>query len=342
MRLPFVPPNDDASRRYNQETLELLAMFMRRRGSIQRGRLGLPLKQGTIEGVVTTIRIRRERGAGRTITDPTFNVLLPKAYVRMRTGDGPKGARSLSRGIRMHHFRQLVAMGYDRSSARGVARWAVALLAHNLLLRGGEVGRTDSKPFDEARDITIGSVVERTPNAESAFLPWVTVAMVAIKDPEARHRVALLPLRRRTAGAEDDPLSAYDALMRWWRMRSAAVPRHLWDETPLFVGECGGDWSTTDTRHLARSLADALGIPPGEVGGKAFRIGGATDYRDALGAERATSLTKQRGRWESDVGAIYQRTLASEHLDASVEVADARSRDLETLCPGWVQTAQMR
>eukprot|EP00965_Chrysotila_dentata_P069600 2298980-Pleurochrysis_carterae.AAC.1 len=64
--------------------------------------------------------------------------LMPLAMKQMRGEDGPPGARKLSRAFRAVHFAQLAAAGFDRSSSRGAVEWAAALLAHNLLLRGGE------------------------------------------------------------------------------------------------------------------------------------------------------------------------------------------------------------
>ena len=85
-------------------------------------------------------------------------------------------------------------------------------------------------------------------------------------------------------------------------------------------------------------MAAALDIDPVEVGGKAFRIGGATDFRDALGPQ-SIPIIKQRGRWASDISLVYQRALASEHIRASAAVVQANSQDLEALIPGWVQPA---
>ena len=83
-----------------------------------------------------------------------------------------------------------------------------------------------------------------------------------------------------------------------------------------------------------------LGMEPKHLGGKSFRIGGATDMREALG-EGSKETIKQRGRWATDVAEVYQRALISSHLDASVAMGSARaSRDLEEFCNGsWAQPA---
>jgi 16S rRNA (cytosine967-C5)-methyltransferase len=94
---------------------------------------------------------------------------------------------------------------------------------------------------------------------------------------------------------------------------------------------------------------EALSVEPGlrvldlcaAPGGKSFRIGGATDWRDIFGAD-AERVIKQRGRWQSDIAFLYQRALAETHLRGSAAVADADHADLESLCLGWVQPATFR
>ena len=45
-------------------------------------------------------------------------------------------------------------------------------------------------------------------------------------------------------------------------------------------------------------MAEAAGIPTHVVGGKLWRIGGATDLWEVLGAERAKDHIKRSGRWK--------------------------------------------
>ena len=97
-----------------------------------------------------------------------------------------------------------------------------------------------------------------------------------------------------------------------------------------------------DTRRLARKLAARLKLEENLFGAKSFRIGGATDYRAVYGPEAAERIIKQRGRWWSDIHALYQRALAAEHLQGSAAIADARGAELEALCKGWVQPTTFR
>ena len=86
-----------------------------------------------------------------------------------------------------------------------------------------------------------------------------------------------------------------------------------------------------------------LGFPPEEMGGKFARIGGATDMREWIG-DNSQSLIRERGRWASDVAAIYQRALLKSHLRASVGVGGLTipSRDMEALVKGWTQPSTFR
>ena len=106
---------------------------------------------------------------------------------------------------------------------------------------------------------------------------------------------------------------------------------------PLFVGPKGKPWCTTDTRRLARRIAAWLDLDEDLYGGKAFRIGGATDYRAIYGPDAAERIIRQRGRWWSDIHTLYQRALAAAHLEGSAALGDAKGAELEALCKGWAQ-----
>ena len=252
-------------------------------------------------------------------------------------------------------MRKLATQGFDRSSARGLVRWAAALLAHNLLLRGGELGVVDGKALDSARDLTIGAIEFMQPNEESAMMPWMTVDVVAVKDVVARHRSVPLPVRRRQIGGAlgDDPLCTYDAVVLAMQQRLGRLPPAVGRVegavalTALFTrvprrGQTCDAWRTTDTNKLAQEMAAALGLDETQFGGKSFRIGGATDLAAAFGVVKAERLIKQRGRWNSSVQRLYERALAEEHLGASAAIGEAEGRELEALCRGWAQRSTFR
>ena len=344
-RVPFVDPGENGGKEYNQETLWLFAQYIRKRGSRKKGQLGQRVRAGTVEGYVSAIKVLRERTARRAIT-PDDGLALGLLYKRFRKEDGPAGERRLSRGIRAHMLRRLVDMGYDRSSACGLLKWAAALVAHNLLLRGGEVGSSKGD-FDAMRGIAFASIKWRPPCAETKGAPWMTVDVVSIKDVQMRNSMCRMPIRRRSADPDvRDPLCTYDAIRRHWDRQMAGLSideqRKLATSRRAFFAHADGTpWRTDDSKDLAREMAEALGENGADFGGKAFRIGGATDLRDVLGAA-AIQTIKQRGRWWSDIALIYQRLLLAEHLNASVSVGESSSRDMESLGEGWAQSANMR
>ena len=248
-------------------------------------------------------------------------------------------------------LRKLAQMGYDRSSSRGMVKWAAALLAHNLLLRGGELGVVNRKAFDHTRDLTFGAFEFHEPCKDSRWLPWLTVDVVPIKDTVARRRVCPMPVQRRSGGAAGaDPMCTYDAVVGAWTARAGSAPPRIGRvsgdlaDAQFFLADSGEPWGTPDTRAMAQDMGRMLGYPTtgdGSCGASSFRIGGATDWRDVFGADAERIIT-QRGRWHSDIGLIYQRALAGAQLRGSTAVGDAEGADLETLCHGWCQPATFR
>eukprot|EP00965_Chrysotila_dentata_P052869 1753415-Pleurochrysis_carterae.AAC.1 len=85
-------------------------------------------------------------------------------------------------------------------------------------------------------------------------------------------------------------------------------------------------------------MAAAAGLDPADFGGKGWIIGGATDLRDMLG-EEGKAFIKQRGRWQSDVASVYQRTIVDAQLEASAGIGDATGVEMEAVCAGWAQPA---
>eukprot|EP00965_Chrysotila_dentata_P041533 1377519-Pleurochrysis_carterae.AAC.1 len=78
-------------------------------------------------------------------------------------------------------------------------------------------------------------------------------------------------------------------------------------------------------------MAAALGFDATEFGGKCWRIGGATDLVRDLQGEGGKAMIKQRGRWQLDVAAVYQRAIVDAQLDASAGIGDAQGVELEAI-----------
>ena len=145
------------------------------------------------------------------------------------------------------------------------------------------------------------------------------------------------------AGISDDPLCAYSVLHALYQRDAAHLSTAERSVTrPVFRHSNGAAWTTTDVQDAVRDAATALGLDPKEFAGKSLRIGGATDLREKLGVADGFDHIRAAGRWRSaDIGFIYARTTAAEHLDAleRLGTGEGTSADLESLIPGWTQPA---
>eukprot|EP00965_Chrysotila_dentata_P079689 2628288-Pleurochrysis_carterae.AAC.1 len=147
------------------------------------------------------------------------------AFKRMRKEDPPTGTRRPSRGSRAQHFQAIARAGGWGDSARARMERAAALLAHNLLLREGEVGYPTEREFDPSRDLTWASVQWMQPSAASDGHEWALVHVVPIKDTSMRRKATPMPLRQRQRGGtrRADPLCSFDALRTTWDERADCV-----------------------------------------------------------------------------------------------------------------------
>ena len=264
----------------------------------------------------------------------------------MRREDGPRGDRSLCAGIRASDLQLAADKGWPWLHGQSAMDWAAMITAHNLVLRGGEVGVVDNQDFCPPRDLSLASIDFMHPCAESQGFPWLAADVVPIKDTSARAKAHRLGVRRRGNHApHTDPLDVYDAVQRIWerlpagsRPRSRAQASDVHRATPLFTKANGEPMDTTYMLGLARALASFLSLPPEDYGGKSFRVGGATDWAEVLG-EEGRAMLKKRGRWDSDCDKIYARALLQPQLLASAALGRRSGRDLERVFPGWVQPA---
>ena len=362
-RTPFRPAFGAANtigQMWNAESLELFAEFVRR--STPRGRTrGTSVSSNSISGYVSAIRLLRSREARYPVAPPEIDLNLPLALKAMRIEDGPSGARARSLGVRAETLSNAASAGADRGSAQGAVDWAAAVIAHNAILRGGEVGVQCGRDPDPSRVISWKSFGWQAPRAESLWRPWLILSVVPIKDPRGSKSAYPIPVPRRHDGPMgSDPLCPYDAAAIAWWLRCAprgqpfpvdarGWPLPDWHLTappprpgaPFFTDASGTVMDTTYVRNLARRLARLGGMPEADVadvGGKAFRIGGATDLRYECG-EQGAPLVKQRGRWDSDVAAVYMRPLLGMQLSAAAAVGSVRGAGLEELCAGFAQRA---
>lgn len=153
---------------YNEETLRLFGEFIRRHGSVRPGHRGEVVSASAIADYISAVRSHRSTQAGYNLLVAGGNLRLPKQLKHMRREDGPQGRRSLTKGLTARYLRQLVPLSqFERRTRYGIMRWAVIWMAHNLLLRGGEVGRSDGKSFDPATGITVADLDWMSPSEET-------------------------------------------------------------------------------------------------------------------------------------------------------------------------------
>ena len=92
----------------------------------------------------SAIYLLRCREAGYDIAPSDESFVAPLAAKTTRRAQPlAQQERTLGPGIRAVHFTAAAKAGFDRTSRRGVQRWAVAIASHNLFLRGGEPGVPD-------------------------------------------------------------------------------------------------------------------------------------------------------------------------------------------------------
>lgn len=347
----FVPhrvSGDVRAAAYNEETFRLFAEFIRRSGSARAGAEGSVISAATIADYVSALRAWRSREAGYSLSVPGGNLRYPKQLQQMRREDGPSGQRHLSRALTARLLRKLCRIrSFDTTSRRGVLRWAVLWGGHNLLLRGGEFGRTDRRNFEPAVGITIADLDWVAPCAESKGFEAVSVDVMPIKDGTAtRSRVPCLIRRRsgdsRSVVGHERSVCAWDALRRLWLLRVSEVPSGCLGVAPFFAWPNGDALSTADVLTFIREAAEAVGECPSEFDARALRVAGATDLYHLFGPGQAEQLIQKRGRWCSEIHQIYTRMSATRMLDVSASMADAEGVDLEAFCFGYVMPAVVR
>ena len=353
--------------RHDQETLELLAVFMQAAGS--RVSLGKPLLPDTIATVLTTLRVFRARDTGREVLAPGEVSTTAQLIKEFRRDAGLASVRAESRGMRAWVLRRAWDAGYAKTHPR---EWELALVAHNLVLRGGEPGGTGDKAWQASKGISMTDVEWHTPNDASRGYEWLTIDVVSIKDQlTTLPRAVPMPIRERTR-TNDGNLDAMctfgfitDRMRQLRKTVSACGGDCVWcwgpaaarraiggrvpmscrrANTPLLQQSDGSPWNTKRVGEVAAEIALAAGLSKKEVamfGAKSFRIGGATDLHEIYGAA-GERLLRERGRWKSDIAYIYARAITMSHLEASAAVGDANAMTLEDSLSGWTQPAGLR
>lgn len=330
---------------YNEETFRLFGEFIRSHGSVRSGHAGEVVLACTISDYISAIRAFVSREAGYSLLVSGGNLRLPKQLLHMRREDGPAGSRELSRAMTARVMRKLWRVpGFECRSRRGILRWAVLWVGHNVLLRGGEFGSPDRKVFSSTAGITLADVEWISPCAETGGFCVAILDVLPIKNvDESRARMPML-IRRRAPGpapTTDVPPEdgcAWTAMRRLYDVRVREVPPQLHGVAPLFASQEDAV-HTADVLEFIREAAAAAGEDPTLFNARALRIGGATDLYHLLGPEQAERTIQKRGRWCSECHQIYTRMSATVMCAVSARMADAAGVDLEAFRSGYVMPA---
>ena len=348
----FVPHSgagDVHAAAYNEETLRLFAEFIRRHGSVRRGREGEVVSASAISEYVSAIRAFRSREAGYNLLVSGGNLRLPLQLRHMRREDGPAGRRHLSRALTARILRRLLQKREfaPTNSRRHALRWAILWGGHNLLLRGGEFGCPDHKRFDPKVGLTVADFDWIAPCFETDWFYAVVVDVLPIKDERVtRDRVPVL-IRRRCRWSDssyvgEDPRCANDALYRWWDVRVSETTMMTRAAAPFFSLPDAAAVHTSEILYFVREAAAAADENPADFDGRALRIGGATDLYHLFGPAAAERHIADRGRWKSDIQDIYSRLSATAMLEVSARMGDASGVDLEAFRHGYTMPAVRR
>ena len=166
---------------YNAATLEGVAEYMRASGSKRARHEGELLRADGIQACAGMLRRMREVSTRCEVVGPSMMLTASLGFKGMRKAEPAAGERDTRRAFRAAYFVLLAAAGWDRVSVMGEEAWAMALTAHNAILRGGEVGRRDGYAFDPQVGLTLRSVRARlepdarmysaTPSSVAALYP---------------------------------------------------------------------------------------------------------------------------------------------------------------------------
>lgn len=350
-RVPFRPHRwvgDLQAANYNEETFQLFGEFIRQHGSLQRGREGETVSAASISAYISALRAFRSRETGYDLRVKEANLRLPCVLQQMRREDGPTGQRELSRAFTARYLRELAGVrAFDTTSAEGILRWAVLLVGHNLLLRGGEFGASGTSPFDHRYGLALGDVDWVVPSAVSRFFEAAIVDVYPLKDGRAvRQRIPCFIRRVSSAPRSTPPKPGvncpWEALRLLWLQRMSRVSPHEAGMAPLFARMDGSVLRTDDVKGFIRQAATCLQLPAEEFDARALRIGGATDILHCYGPVGAEGIIRDKGRWQSDIGDIYSRVSATNMLEASAIMTQSAGVDIEAFRHGYTMPALCR
>jgi hypothetical protein len=318
---------------HNEWTFILFVWFM---VTIDSPTTGKPVKPKTVDSYVSLLK-------GFLSFKYTFDVLekgirLKKLIKDLMENDPLGGGRKKRPGLRRHHLVRALAPLIAKRTGKTVNEIndaAAVGTAWHSLARGGELA-PGVKPsawraavHPTRADLTFGRSRGRN------------YAMVMLRPLKKRGRAPPAKVPQYIEEHDGSGSDVYFLLRELERVDP--VPEAERASTPLFrrrtVSRSKVSTSHLTVRHL-RSVIQQYAKTAGRVdwqsfGGHSARIGGATDL-----AERGTAseiLLRAKGRWASDIGAIYARLTRRALLAASRLMQRARARDMEEILPNFVQ-----
>lgn len=334
----FVRPmfhGDLAASAHNEWTIMLYAWFLVTEPSPTTGK---PVKAKTARSYASLMKGYLEFTYSFTLVHEGKRL---KRLLDSLARDEPLGGvRRKRRAFRRRHLRRWWRLDSTRATdVNTVNRVAAIGVAWHTLARGGELApgvshaqwRWDVHPT--RADLAFGA----RPDGERYAIVWLR--------PLKKKGATVQPKVPQYIAEHDGGGS--DVFMLLQRLVAHdPVPDDELSRTPLFrqrvrTARSGYAWRHMTVAQLRRAVRNAaydIGYRGrGEWGAHSPRIGGATDL--AATGKTSELMLRAKGRWASDIGAIYSRLTTRALLAASRLMQKARGRDLEEVIPDFVQPA---
>ena len=251
--------------------------------------------------------------------------------------DAPEVVRKKRRGLRRRHLRRVGRLPIAKKrDLNTVNRMAAVATAWHVLARGGEIA-PDVPASQWCKD-------KMPTRADLSFhrRRGRRYARVWLRPLKKKGKAAAAKVPQYIAEHDGSGSDVYALLRRLETLDPVEESERA--TTPLFRTRVKGRKDTVrhmrvgELRAFVKVLAKELGFTnAAEWGAHSMRVGGATDL--AATGQASELLLKAKGRWSSEIGAIYARMTPRALLAASRLMQKARGRDLEEVLPGFVQPA---
>jgi hypothetical protein len=334
----FIKPEyygDISASSHNEWTFILVVWWLTSRPSPTTGR---PVTVETAATYVSLLKGYLSFSYGFALVDQPLR--LKKLYEDLAQSKPRGGVRKKRRALRRKHLRRIFRLEEaQRTDVDTVNEVAAIGTAWHVLARGGEIapGVRHAKWNAEAMPTRADLSFHRRKRDGRYAVLWLRP--LKKKGKGLAPKVPQYILEHDGSGSD-----VYNLLQRLERFDPVPVAQRA--ATPLFRRRAKVRGGRVEARHLTvsqlrkavKKYAMALGYDdPSVWGAHSPRIGGATDL--ASTGEASELLLKAKGRWSSEIGAIYARLTRGALLASSSLMQRARGSDLEELMPDFVQPA---